>query len=154
MELVVKLVGRNVSPTKWFRKQRIWLYFDIPPKVSRFWNSKITLLHCTLWSFMNFIPVIKQYNQMKCSNFYGFKETTEVILWKFCIFLRLTFLPNVIKIEEINEYFFYFLGKNPESKVVKINIMQYTVYCCSIASIFKKGHSIKGEGTFINDVPY
>ena len=87
MELVVKLVGRNVSPTKWFRKQRIWLYFDIPPKMSRFWNSKITLLHCTLWVFMNFIPVIKQHNQMKCSNFVlGLKKRLKLSFENFAYF--------------------------------------------------------------------
>ena len=87
MELVVKLVGRNVSPTKWFRKQRIWLYFDIPPKMSRFWNSKITLLHCTLWAFMNFIPVIKQLNQMKCSNFVlGLKKRRKLSFENFAYF--------------------------------------------------------------------
>ena len=57
---------------------------------------------------------------MKCSNFVlGLKKRLKLPFEKF--------LPNVIKIEEINKYFFYFLGKNPESKGVRINIKHSTI---------------------------
>ena len=77
---------------------------------------------------------------MKCSNFVlGLKKRLKLSFEKF--------LPNVIKIEEINKYFFYFLGKNPESKGVRINIKHSTI----VQSIFwnekkdENHHSIKGN---------